>query len=191
TALRKVTEQFKVGVRLTPNQNVLLTDIKEEDRAGIEQILHDHNVLFGEDLSNLLKFSMACPALPTCGLAIAESERALPDIIRELEGVIRELGLEEEKISVRMTGCPNGCSRPYIADIGFVGRSLNKYTIFVGGDPSGTRLNKKYKDLVPLEDLVKEVRPLLEHYKEHRAEQESFGDFWNRTEIEEGGQITV
>ncbi len=191
TGLREVVEQFGVGVRLTPNQNVLLTDIKEEDKAGISQILSSHNVLFGEDLSNLLKYSMACPAMPTCGLAITESERVLPGVIRELEEVIRELGLEEEKISIRMSGCPNGCSRPYVADIGFVGRSLNKYTIFVGGDPSGTRLNKEYKDLVSLEDLVKEVRPLLEHYKEHRAEQESFGNFWNRTGIGENGQILV
>lgn len=191
TALRKVAERFKTGVRLTPNHNVLLTDVREEDKADIDQILHEHGVLFGDDLSNLLKFSMACPALPTCGLAITESERILPDVVRELEGVIRELELEKEKISVRMTGCPNGCSRPYVADIGFVGRSLNKYTIFIGGDPSGTRLNEEYKDLVPLEDLVEEVRPLLEHYKEHRTEQESFGDFWNRAEIGEKGQITV
>ncbi|MEX0995046.1 MAG: hypothetical protein WD599_05915, partial [Balneolaceae bacterium] len=171
-------------VRFTPNHNVLLTDINEGDKAGVEAELNKYGVVWGEEYSNLLKFSMACPALPTCGLAITESERVFPDVIRELEEVVKELGLEDEKLSVRMTGCPNGCARPYVADIGFVGQSLNKYAIFIGGDPSGTRLNKEYKDLVELENLVKEVRPVLEYYKDHRINGESFGDFLDRTGLE-------
>lgn len=189
TGLRKVVQEFKPGVRFTPNQNVLLTDVKEEDKKAVNDLLHRHGVLLDHEISNVVKFSMACPALPTCGLAIAESERVFPDVIQELDDVLTELGLGDEKLSVRMTGCPNGCSRPYVADIGFVGRSLNKYTIFIGGDPSGTRLNKEYKDLVPLDDLIKEVRPLLEHYKQYRSENESFGDFWNRVEIEDTEKI--
>lgn len=191
TALRTIVQEFRPGVRFTPNQNVLLTDIKEEEKEVIENRFLDFGVQPDPEISNAIKYSMACPALPTCGLAITESERILPKVIREIDEVIHELGLEDEKISVRMTGCPNGCSRPYVADIGFVGRSLNKYTIFLGGDPSGTRLNKEYKDLVELEDLVDEVRPLLEHYKSHRSENESFGDFWNRIGIEEAETVTA
>lgn len=126
---------------------------------------------------------MACPAMPTCGLAITESERIFPKVIRDLEEVINELGLEDENISVRMTGCPNGCARPYVADIGFVGQSLNKYSIFIGGDPSGTRLNKLYKELVPLEELVDEVKPLLSQYRYNRNPGESFGDYYERVGI--------
>ncbi|TYP93771.1 sulfite reductase (ferredoxin) [Fodinibius salinus] len=191
TALRKVADEFQTGVRLTPNHNVLLTNVAEEDKEAITDLLHDHGVLLDDEISNLIKYSMACPALPTCGLAITESERALPDVIRDLDEVVNDLGLEDEKLSVRMTGCPNGCSRPYVADIGFVGRSLDKYSIFIGGDPSGTRLNTKYKDLVEREDLVDEVRPLLEHYAENRSNGESFSDFWNRVGLSEAEQITV
>lgn len=191
TALRKVVKEYKTGVRLTPNHNVILTDIPEDEKENISRIFEKHGVLLDDELSNAIKYSMACPALPTCGLAITESERALPDIIRELDAVLHDLGLEDEKLSVRMTGCPNGCSRPYVADIGFVGRSLDKYTIFIGGDPSGTRLNRKYKDLVEREKLVEEVTPLLEQYSNNRIPGESFGDFWDRADIEEFEPISA
>ncbi len=190
-ALRKIVNEYQPGVRFTPNHNVLLTDIDETDKFIIEQIFRDHGVQLENELSNILKYSMACPALPTCGLAITESERIMPTVIRDLEKVITELGLENEKISVRMTGCPNGCARPYVADIGFVGRSLDKYTIFIGGDASGTRLNREYKDLVSTGDLVKEVRPLLEIFKEQRINGESFGDFWARKKFEEIEEVMV
>lgn len=189
TALRKVVEKYQTEVRMTPNHNVLLTDIREDQKEEIETLFHEHGVLLDDEIPNLVKFSMACPALPTCGLAITESERALPDVIRDLNEVVEELDLQDEKLSVRMTGCPNGCSRPYVADIGFVGRSLDQYSIFIGGDPSGTRLNQRYKDMVAREDLVDEVRPLLEHYKQERTNGESFSDFWNRVGIEEDLQI--
>lgn len=191
TALRKVVRKYEPGVRLTPNHNVLLTDVEEQHKEEINELLQEHGVLLDDEISNVVKYSMACPALPTCGLAITESERALPDVIRELDGVLHELGLEDEKLSVRMTGCPNGCSRPYVADIGFVGRSLDKYTIFIGGDPSGTRLNTEYKDLVERKNLVDEVRPLLEHFKENRSNGESFSDFWNRVGTENIEEITT
>jgi len=184
TGLRETIRKYRPNVRLTPNHNILLTDIDESDKDAIEQELKDHGIVLSEDQSNIIKYSMACPALPTCGLAITESERVLPDVIRELDEVIHELGLDDEKITVRMTGCPNGCSRPYVADIAFVGRSLNKYSVFIGGDPAGTRLNKRYRDLVELENLVETVQPLLEHYASNREEDESFGDYWNRVDPE-------
>ncbi|WP_234573184.1 NADPH-dependent assimilatory sulfite reductase hemoprotein subunit [Rhodohalobacter sp. 614A] len=189
SALRKIVEDFQPEVRMTPNHNVLLTNIPEEYKQPIEQIFHEYGVQLPDEIPNAIKFSMACPALPTCGLAIAESERVMPDVIRDLNGVLEELELQNEKLSVRMTGCPNGCARPYVADIGFVGRSLDKYTIFIGGDPSGTRLNKEYKDMVPREELIQEVRPLLEHFKKERSVNESFSDFWNRIGIEDSPQI--
>ncbi len=183
TGLRKTIETFKPEVRFTPNHNLLLTNIRESDKPGVEELLKGYGILWGEDYSNVLKLSMACPALPTCGLAITESERIFPQLIRDFEKVINKLGLEDEKLSVRMTGCPNGCARPYVADIGFVGQSLNKYSIFIGGDPSGTRLNTLYKELVPLEELLEEVTPLLKRYSERRKNGESFGDYYDRTGI--------
>ncbi|MEX2464041.1 MAG: hypothetical protein WD513_07070, partial [Balneolaceae bacterium] len=188
TGLRKTIEAFRPEVRFTPNHNLLLTHIQESDKSGVEALLKSHGIFWGEEYSNVLKLSMACPALPTCGLAITESERVFPKLIRDFENIINELGLQDEKLSVRMTGCPNGCARPYVADIGFVGQSLNKYSIFIGGDPSGTRLNTLYKELVPLEELLDEVKPLLLEYSEHRKNGESFGDYYERTGI---GQIEV
>jgi sulfite reductase (ferredoxin) len=123
---------------------------------------------------------MSCPAIPTCGLAISESERALPGIIDELEMILRELGLENEAIGVRMTGCPNGCARPYQSDIGIVGRSGDKYTLFVGGHVRGHRLNFELRDLTPRAEIVPTLRPLLEHFKDAREPGESFGDFCQR-----------
>lgn len=189
--LREVVDTFKTEVRFTPNHNLLLTNIPEKDKEGIEVLLRSHGVVWGEEYSNLLRYSMACPAMPTCGLAIAESERVFPEVIRNLETVINRLGLEDEKIAIRMTGCPNGCARPFVADVGFVGQSLNKYAIYLGGDPSGTRLNTLYKELVPLEELVSEITPVLEKYKQGRINGESFGDYLERTGIPQPEEAVV
>ena len=141
SGLRAVVEAFRLGVRLTPNQDILLTDIAPEQRRLIEALLRTYGVDVAEPLSNIQLFSMACVALPTCGLAVAEAERALPAVIDELEQEAARLGLADERISVRMTGCPNGCARPYVADIAFVGRSMDQYLVLVGGQSNGTRLN--------------------------------------------------
>src|SRR5947209_10520223 len=123
---------------------------------------------------------MACPAIPTCGLAIAESERLLPNLVDGLEAELKRLGLEKEVLSIRMTGCPNGCVRPYQSDIGLVGRSGDKYTVFVGGHVLGHRLNFLLRDLVPAARVVPLLSPLLKHFKEARREQEGFGDYCQR-----------
>ncbi len=182
--LRAVVEGFHVGVRLTPNQDILLTDIAPEQRPLIEALLQSYGVDVTEPLSNLQLFSLACVALPTCGLAVAEAERALPAVIDELEQAAARLGLAEERISVRMTGCPNGCARPYVADIAFVGRSLDQYLVLVGGQSNGTRLNTPYKDLVHREDLVREVTALFDHFNQERAGGETFGDFCLRVGVD-------
>jgi len=127
---------------------------------------------------------MACPALPTCGLAMSDAERALPAVVRALEREIARLGLEKERISVRMTGCPNGCARPYVGDIGFVGRTLHYYNVYLGGDFEGTRLNQLYAEMVHQDKLVGVLLPLLAFYKEERQPGEGFGDFCHRLGID-------
>ena len=184
TALRRLLETYDVDVRLTANHDILLTDLRDEDRADIEQLLAEHGVAMPEAISNARKHTMACPALPTCGLALAESERVMPQVMDQIEQELEALGLGEETLTIRMTGCPNGCARPYVADVGFVGRSLDQYTVFVGGRPDGTRLNTPFADLVPLDRLAATIRPLFELFREDRRPGESFGDFCHRTGIE-------
>jgi sulfite reductase (NADPH) hemoprotein beta-component len=181
TGLRRVIERFQPQVRLTPSQNILLVNIRPEHRADIKQLLSEHGVSVHNTFSRTRLASMACPALPTCGLALAESERALPSILTGVEGLLAELGIPEEEIIVRMTGCPNGCARPYMAEIAFVGKGPNKYQIYFGGNEASTRLNWVYKDSVKSDDLLNELRPVLERYVHERDGKERFGDFCHRT----------
>ncbi len=184
TALRAVIERVRPEIRLTPHQNLLLTGIPDEARAAVVALLGAHGVPEPSELSRVRLHSMACPALPTCGLALAEAERVLPEVIDELERELREAGLADETLTVRMTGCPNGCARPYVADIGFVGRSLDRYVVLLGGRSDGSRLNRVYADLVPRASLVATVRPLLGLFRDARRPGESFGDFCDRVGIE-------
>ncbi len=180
TALRLLVEKLQPEIRLTPMQDILLCQLPESAKAEIERTLRQHGVLPPERISLVQQHSMACPAIPTCGLAISEAERSLPVIIDELEVELKRLGLEREKLSVRMTGCPNGCARPYQSEIGIVGRTGNKYTLFVGGNLVGSRLNFELKDLVPLPEIVATLRPVLESFKVQRRGEESFGDYCHR-----------
>ncbi len=184
SGLRRAIEQFRPGIRLTPQQNILLTDIAEAQRAPLEALLHDHGIVTDPTLLGVRRHSLACPALPTCGLALAEAERALPDVVRQIEADLQALGLADEPVSIRMTGCPNGCARPYMGDIGFVGRSKNLYNIYVGGDQLNTRMNTLYAADVPLGDLAAAVRPLLAEWREARRPGELLGDFCHRIGIE-------
>jgi sulfite reductase (NADPH) hemoprotein beta-component len=181
TGLRRVIERFQPQVRLTASQNILLVNIRPEHRADIKQLLSEHGVSVHNTFSRTRLASMACPAMPTCGLALAESERALPGILTGLEGVLTELGISDEEIIVRATGCPNGCARPYMAEIAFVGKGPNKYQIYFGGNEASTRLNWVYKDAVKGEDLLNELRPVLARYVQERQGKERFGDFCHRT----------
>jgi sulfite reductase (ferredoxin) len=180
TALKSLMERFEPEIRLTPMQDILLCDLDGSALVEIERTLKDGGVNLPEQLTPMRKHSMACPAIPTCGLAISESERALPGIINELEDELERLGLDDEKIGVRMTGCPNGCVRPYQSDIGIVGRSGDKFTLFVGGDVLGRRLNFQLKDLVHRDEIVPTLTPILEQFKEDRIPSEGFGDFCRR-----------
>ncbi|MAT15839.1 MAG: NADPH-dependent assimilatory sulfite reductase hemoprotein subunit [Planctomyces sp.] len=180
TGLRTVLEKYDMNCRLTALQGVLLCDIEENDKADIEQILRSHGIKMADELSLLRRYSIACPALPTCGLAVTESERALPSLIDSLEVELDKAGLAGERVAVHMTGCPNGCARPYHPDIGLVGKAKGKYTLFLGGNAIGNRLAFLYKDMVPMEEIANECAPLFSYYAKERSNGESFGDFCNR-----------
>ncbi|HEV3204340.1 MAG TPA: NADPH-dependent assimilatory sulfite reductase hemoprotein subunit, partial [Gemmataceae bacterium] len=180
SGLRALVERFHPSLRITPLQDVLLCGLDASAKSEIERTLAEFGILRPDQISSVQRYSMACPAIPTCGLAITESERVLPSFIDQLEAELKRLDLEDEQLSVRMTGCPNGCARPYQSDIGLVGRSGDKYTIFLGGHVLGTRLNFQLKDLVPFPEILPTLRPILEQFKKDRLGGESFGDYCHR-----------
>lgn len=180
TGLRTIIQKYGMPTRLTALQSVILCDINPNDKADINKLLAEHGIKQDHELTLVRRYSIACPAFPTCGLSITESERALPGVIDQLEVELSKLGLLAEKIAVHMTGCPNGCARPYTPDIGLVGKTLGKYTIYLGGNAEGTRLGFIYQDLVPQDDIVKVLSPVLLQYKAERKPGESFGDFCAR-----------
>ena len=180
TGLRRAIEQFRPEVRLTASQNLLLVNVPGEQRPEIDRILEEHGVSPANPFSPTRLASMACPALPTCGLALAESERVLPDTLTRIEGLLSELGLQGEELIIRMTGCPNGCARPFMSEIAFVGKAPNKYQLYFGGNEAGTRLNRLYKDSVKGDDLINELRTVLTRFRQERNPRERFGDFCAR-----------
>jgi len=180
TALRRVIERFQTEVRLTASQNILLVNLRSEQRRQIDQLLVEHGVSANNPFSQTRLASMACPALPTCGLALAESERVLPDVLTRVEALQAELGLQNEELIIRMTGCPNGCARPFMAEIAFVGKAPNKYQIYLGGNEASTRLNRLYRESVKGEDLMGEIRAVLQRFREERTPGERLGDFCAR-----------
>jgi sulfite reductase (NADPH) hemoprotein beta-component len=178
TALRRVAEQFPhLEFRLSANQNVILANVPEADRVSITTLLAAHGVKVVLQASVLHSAAMACPALPTCGLALAESERMLPSLIDRIERLSGELGLGGEEIIIRSTGCPNGCARPYMAEIAFVGKAPGRYQLWLGGNAAGTRLNRVFKEVIKETELEAELRPLLTRWKSGRQAGERFGDF--------------
>jgi sulfite reductase (ferredoxin) len=179
-ALREICVALRPGIRLTPQQNVLFTDLTDPGRAELEAILRRHGVAFSAEVSKARANAMACVALPTCPLAVTESERVLPGLIDQLEAELARLGLENEDFTTRMTGCPNGCSRPYNADVGLVGKTAGKYTLYLGGRRLGDRLAYVYKDLVPLAEIVPTLVPVLAAFKHGRRDGETLGDFCHR-----------
>lgn len=181
SALRAIVAEHAIDLILTPQQNVLLIDIPRTVRPAIEALLAEHGVRAIESISLIERNAMACPALPTCGLALAESERALPGIVDVLESRLAELGLANEPISIRMTGCPNGCARPTTAEIGIVGVSADRYNISLGGSLNSTRLNSVYREMVPAAEIVAVLEPLFVAFANGRLQGESFGDFTLRT----------
>jgi len=186
TALRAVAEKFpKIEFRLSANQNVILANIEESERAGVDALLASHGVRTKNQASVLHAAAMACPALPTCGLALAESERMLPGLVDRIEKLCAEVGLAGQEIIIRSTGCPNGCARPYLAEIGFVGKAPGRYQLWLGSDVAGTRLNRVWRDVVKDQDIENELRPVLARYARERGAGERFGDWCDRVLLKE------
>src|SRR5713226_2243341 len=184
TGLRHAIEEFRPGIRLTPQQNILFTDVTDAQRGPLTALLAAYGIPTDPAEISTRRFAMACPALPTCGLALAEAERVFPSVIRQIEADLRALGLVNEPLSVRMTGCPNGCARPYTSEIGFVGRTKDVYNVYVGGDRLNTRLNTLYAASVHLKDLAATLHPLLALWRDERESEESFGDFCCRVGLD-------
>ncbi|MGA2017064.1 MAG: NADPH-dependent assimilatory sulfite reductase hemoprotein subunit [Opitutaceae bacterium] len=176
-ALREIARAHRGDFRLTPNQHLMIASVAPADRPRIEALLREHHLDAAHRKSGLRLNSMACVALPTCGLALAEAERYLPGLVTELEAEVEAAGLRDDAIVIRMTGCPNGCGRPFLAEIGFVGKAPGKYHMYLGAAFNGSRLNSLYKASVAASDIVPLVRPLLRRYAAERLEGERFGDF--------------
>ena len=180
TALREIIERFGCDPILMPSQDIIVSQIRPEDSDAIEYLLRDHGVRLAEDLAPAERWALACPALPTCGLALTEAERVRDDIVAAIEARLRNYGLERERLSIRITGCPNGCARPYTGDIGIVGRMPGYFSLFVGGDFAGTRLNTALVDKVALREIAEVLDPLFALYASTRLDDEGFGDFCHR-----------
>ncbi len=180
TGLREVVERFQCTVHLTPQQNLYLVGIKEEDRAEVSKLLLNYGVASAEPLPPVLRQALACPALPTCALAITESERIMPAVVSEIQQHLNESGLAGQDVTLRTSGCPNGCSRPYTAEIGIVGASIDMYTIYLGAAPHGTRLGQVFATNVKRHEVAPRLRPVFEYYQANRNQMERFGDFCHR-----------
>ncbi|MGF1459256.1 MAG: sulfite reductase, ferredoxin dependent [Leptolyngbyaceae cyanobacterium] len=180
SALRTIVERFHVPMRLTANHNVVLYEIKPDDKAAIQAILDEHGIDRPDDVDLMVRHAMACPALPMCGLAVTESERIIPEVLNRVRALINRVGLQDEHFVVRMTGCPNGCARPYMAELGFVGSAPDSYQVWLGGSPNQTRLAQTYTERMHINDLETFLEPLFVFFRDHRRVGESFGDFCDR-----------
>jgi sulfite reductase (NADPH) hemoprotein beta-component len=177
TGLREIAKIHDGDFRLTANQNLIIANVSPAKRPEIEKLLEQYGIKDSHLKSGLRLNSLACVALPTCALSLAEAERYLPDLLTELEETLEQSGLRHDAITVRMTGCPNGCARPYISEIGFVGRAPGKYNVYLGGGHAGQRLSKLYREGVPAEEIKPLLAPIITRYAKERTDNEKFGDF--------------
>lgn len=177
TALREIAEIHTGDFRLTPNQNLIIANVAKSKKQQIQKIIDQYGITNGEHYTGLRRNSMACVAFPTCGLAMAESERYLPTLINKIEGLLDEAGLNEEEITIRMTGCPNGCARPALAEIAFIGKAPGKYNMYLGGGFTGNRLNKLFKENIGEDEILESLKPILIQYGKEKNDGEHFGDF--------------
>ena len=183
TGLKEIAKIHTGDFRLTANQNVMIANVTPAQRPLVEKLVEQYGLEDGKKRSALRLNALACVALPTCALSLAEAERFLPTLITELEGSLEEVGLNHDAITIRMTGCPNGCARPYIAEIGFVGRGPDRYNVYLGGGHAGQRLSKLYKADVPSPEIKPLLAPIFAQYAKERNDGEKFGDFVIRAGI--------
>ncbi len=191
TALREIVEKFNLPMRLTPSQNVLLYEIDPAHQAEIQQILSRCGVKGEDEIDSLVRDSMACPALPTCALATTESERVMPSVLERIRNLLNKVGLLDEHFIVRMTGCPNGCARPYLAELAFVGNGPGLYQVWLGASPNQTRLAQVYLEKMPVDELEASLEPVFVYFKQSRQPGEGFGDFCDRVGMEAIRQFTA
>ena len=189
TALREIAEVHTGDFRLTPSQNLTISGVTTAQKPVIEAILAKHGLTGENKRSGLRLNALSCVALPTCGLALTESERVLPDILSKFEAVLEEAGLTEDAISLRITGCPNGCARPFLAEIGFVGRAPNKYALYLGASYNGTRLGRLVSPSITIDDALTLLTPVIKRYAIERDDAEGFGDFCDRVILPEDATI--
>jgi sulfite reductase (ferredoxin) len=180
TGLRDIIAEYGMEIRLTADQNILLCDIAPEDKPVIAQKLHAHGIKLREDMSAMARNFLACVSLPTCGKALAEAERVAIPLVADIEKVMQRQGVIDDNIAIRIAGCPNGCPRPYVGDIGIVGRMPDTYALYIGGDFEGTRLNEKVFDKVPYSGLPQVLEPMFALWKGQRQPDEGFGNFCHR-----------
>ena len=183
TGLREIAKIHTGDFRLTPNQNLVIANVSSQNKTKIIELMDQYGLSDGKHFSALRRNSMACVALPTCGLAFADSERYLPSLIDKIEEIVDENGLRDEEITIRMTGCPNGCARPALAEIAFMGKAPGKYNMYLGAAFDGSRLNKLYRENIGEEEILSELRVLLSRYAKERVDGEHFGDFVIRVGI--------
>ena len=179
-ALREIAQRFDVVFLITAQQDLVITQIAEGDRVTIDALLGAHGVRALDELGSVERSALACPALPTCSQALGEAERKLPDLVSLVQTELDSNGLTKRRLQLRMTGCPNGCARPAVAEVGVVGRTKNSYDLYLGGGPRGDRLASLYQEKVKLDDIPGVLRPLLERWKNEGLADESFGDFFVR-----------
>jgi sulfite reductase (NADPH) hemoprotein beta-component len=175
--LREIAEAHRGDFRLTCNQNVTIARIASEERTRVEGVLARRGIAAEDSREAVWRSAMSCVALPTCGLAMAESERMLPAFIERITALAARLGIADVPITLRVTGCPNGCARPYLAEIALVGKSLGQYDMYLGADPAGSRMNRLYRRSVSEDAAIAELEPLLERFAAERGRGERFGDF--------------
>jgi len=183
TGLREIAKIHTGEFRLTTNQNLIIADVTSQKKKKINQLVEQYGLSDGKHISALRRSSLACVALPTCGLAMAESERYLPKLIDKIEEIVNESGLRDKEITIRMTGCPNGCARPGLGEIAFMGKAPGKYNMYLGAAFDGSRLNKMYRENIGEEEILSELREILPRYAKERNEGEHFGDFVIRAGI--------
>ena len=184
TALRVIADRYNLPMILSPTQSLIFKDIKPEDKAGIEAVLAEHGVKPLEQVDPLNRLSMACPALPLCGLAQTEAERLMPSYLERIRALLNKMNIGDEEILIRMTGCPNGCARPYMAELAFVGDGPKSYQVWLGGSPVLTRTAWPFKAKMNVDKLEETLEPILAMFIAQRQEFEAFGDFCHRVGAE-------
>jgi sulfite reductase (ferredoxin) len=180
TALRVLVDKYNLSMIMSPTQSIVFRDIDPKDKAGIEAVLREHGVLPLEQVDPLNRLAMACPALPLCGLAQTEAERLMPSYLERIRALIDKMNIGDEEILIRMTGCPNGCARPYMAELAFVGDGPKSYQVWLGGSPVLTRTAYPFMAKMNVDDLEKTLEPILAMYIQQRQQFEAFGDFCHR-----------